>query len=99
MLTHSKNCAAAAFALLASTGVTYAQQAPINDSGQTELEEVTVTGIRASVQAAQEIKRDAPSVVEAITLEDLGKFTDSHLTDSLQRLHGANIDPTGLPQS
>jgi iron complex outermembrane recepter protein len=98
MLTHSRNCAAAAFALLASTGVTYAQQAPINDSGQTELEEVTVTGIRASVQAAQEIKRDAPSVVEAITLEDLGKFTDSSISDALQRIPGVNVDRNLLPQ-
>ena len=58
----------------------------------TELAELTVTGIRKSVQAAQDIKRDAPSVVEAITTEDLGKFTDSNIADALQRVPGINIE-------
>lgn len=56
------------------------------------LDEIVVSGIRASVQAAQEIKRQAPSVVEAITSEDLGKFTDSNITDALQRVPGINIE-------
>ena len=72
-----------------------ATQTPSSDL----LEEIQVTGIRASVQKAQEIKRDAPSVVEAITLEDLGKFTDSNVTDALQRVPGVSIDRNPLPQS
>lgn len=57
-----------------------------------ELAEMTVTGIRTSVRAAQDIKRDAPSVVEAITTEDLGKFTDTNIADALQRVPGINIE-------
>ena len=56
-----------------------------------QLEEIVVTGIRAAAKRAQEIKRDAPSNVEAITLEDLGKFTDSSISDALQRVPGLNL--------
>jgi iron complex outermembrane receptor protein len=66
-----------------------AQQAATseNASPQSEsLEEIQVTGIRASIEAAQDIKREAPSVVEAITLADPGKFTHSSITNALQRL-------------
>lgn len=78
-----------------------------SDSGQSDsqqsqsetsdgLQEIVVTGIRKSIQAAQEIKRESPSVVEAITLQDLGKFTDSSITDALQRLPGVNIDTSPI---
>jgi iron complex outermembrane recepter protein len=59
-----------------------------------EMSELVVTGIRSSVQAAQDIKRLAPEVVEAITSEDLGKFTDANITDALQRVPGINIERT-----
>lgn len=65
------------------------------DSGHgsdSELSEVVVTGIRSSVQHAQDIKRTAPSVVEAVTTEDLGKFTDANIADALQRVPGVNIE-------
>ena len=55
------------------------------------LEEIVVTGFRAAAERAQEIKRLAPSNVEAITLEDLGKFTDSSISDALQRVPGLNL--------
>ena len=60
-------------------------------AGEHGLEEVTVTGFRASLQSAQDKKRYAPSNVEAITLEDLGKFTDSSISDALQRVPGVNL--------
>lgn len=87
-------------ATLASGGAQAQQDAnsPNATPPSGELEEIQVTGIRASVQAAQEIKRDAPSVVEAITLQDLGKFTDSNITDALERLPGVSIDRNPLPQ-
>lgn len=62
------------------------------DTSDEPASEVVVSGIRESVQAAQEIKRTAPSVVEAITLEDLGKFTDTNIADALQRVPGINIE-------
>ena len=57
-----------------------------------ELEEVVVTGIRGSLQAAMDIKRNATGVVDAISAEDIGKFPDTNLAESLQRIPGVSID-------
>lgn len=56
------------------------------------VEEVLVTGIRASVQQAMDIKRDAAGVVDAISAEDIGKFPDTNLAESLQRITGVSIE-------
>lgn len=65
-----------------------AQQDPATTDATTD---IVVTGVRASLERAQEVKRQAPSVVEAITAEDIGKFTDSSLADALQRVPGVAI--------
>jgi len=62
------------------------------DQAGTELEEVVVTGMRGSLKASMEIKRDASGVVDAISAEDIGKFPDSNLAESLQRVTGVSID-------
>src|SRR5690606_41855117 len=56
------------------------------------LEEVIVTGIRASLQASMDVKREAVGVVDAISAEDIGKMPDSNLAESLQRIPGVSID-------
>ena len=61
-------------------------------SSDADLQEVVVTGIRASLETAQNIKRDAGDVVEAVTMEDLGKFTDVSVSDTLTRVPGVQID-------
>ncbi|MEH6637072.1 MAG: TonB-dependent receptor [Halioglobus sp.] len=63
----------------------------VNDSGPL-LEEVIVTGIRSSLKAAADLKRDSAGVVDAITAEDMGKFPDTNLAESLQRITGVSID-------
>ncbi|MDF2970334.1 MAG: TonB-dependent receptor [Microvirga sp.] len=57
-----------------------------------ELEEVVVTGLRGSLMAARDIKRDAIGVVDAISAEDIGKFPDANLSESLQRITGLSVD-------
>src|SRR5690606_284679 len=57
----------------------------------TQLEEVVVTGIRASLERAMDIKRESPGVVDAISSEDIGKFPDTNLAESLQRITGVSI--------
>lgn len=59
---------------------------------QEEPEEIVVTGIKASLQAAMDIKRDSPGVVDAISAEDMGKFPDTNLAESLQRITGVSIN-------
>jgi TonB-dependent receptor len=65
----------------------FAQEQPAD-----QLEEVVVTGLRGSLKASMEIKRDSTGVVDAISAEDIGKFPDSNLAESLQRITGVSID-------
>lgn len=53
--------------------------------------EIIVTGIRASLANAQTIKRDADTVVDAITSEDIGALPDRSVTEALQRVPGVSI--------
>ncbi len=56
---------------------------------------IIVTGIRGSLQRNLDIKRDAAGVVDAISSEDIGKFPDSNVAASLQRLPGVSIQRSG----
>ena len=53
--------------------------------------EILVTGIRASIQASLNQKRRNDMVSEVITAEDIGKFPDKNVADSLGRLTGVNV--------
>src|SRR3954467_3089705 len=57
-----------------------------------ELEEVVVTGLRGSLKASMDTKREAIGVVDAINAEDIGKFPDTNLSEALQRITGISID-------
>ncbi|QFU76808.1 TonB-dependent receptor [Halioglobus maricola] len=59
--------------------------------GEQALEEVVVTGIRSSLMESLDTKRYADSVVDAITAEDLGKFPDKNVADSLARITGVSV--------
>jgi len=56
------------------------------------IEEVVVTGIRGSLTRSMDIKRTSSGVVDAISAEDIGKFPDANLAESLQRVTGVSID-------
>ncbi len=60
-----------------------------------ELEEVVVTGIRSSLKRSLDVKRNSTQVVDAISAEDVGKFPDANVAESLQRITGVAIDRTG----
>jgi len=59
-----------------------------------ELEEVVVTGIRASLSRAADIKRQSDTVVDAISAEELGKFPDINVAESLSRITGVAVTRT-----
>ena len=61
-------------------------------SAEKEMEVIEVTGIRSSLVKSMDIKRSANGVVDAITAEDIGKFPDGNLAESLQRITGVSID-------
>src|SRR4249919_3158513 len=48
-------------------------------------DEIVVTGIRASLDSAAAIRRNSEGIVDAIVAEDIGKFPDTNLAESLQR--------------
>jgi TonB-dependent receptor len=58
----------------------------------TNLDEIVVTGIRSSLESSMRLKRDAQGVVDGIVAEDIGKFPDTNLAESLQRISGVSID-------
>ncbi|SDH63866.1 TonB-dependent receptor [Duganella sp. OV458] len=53
---------------------------------------VVVTGIRASMQSTMNMKRNADGIVDGIVADDIGKFPDTNLAESLQRISGVSID-------
>jgi len=59
---------------------------------QDQVEIIEVTGIRSSVIKSMDIKRSSGGVVDAINSEDIGKFPDTNLAESLQRITGVSID-------
>jgi TonB-dependent receptor len=56
-----------------------------------QLTEITVTGIRASLQRALDIKENSTGVVDAISAEDIGEFPDSNLAEAMQRIPGVTV--------
>ena len=79
---------ASVLALSALPGVAFAQEQPAVEQPSDEGEEIIVSGIRASLRDSMEIKRQAQGVVDAISAEDIGKFPDTNLAESLQRITG-----------
>jgi len=65
--------------------------APLAVAQDAALEEITVTGIRASLQDALSTKRDANAIVDAISAEDVGKFPDKNVAESLSRVPGLAV--------
>jgi TonB-dependent receptor len=59
-----------------------------------DIEVISVTGIRGSLIKSSDIKRNSQGVVDAISAEDMGKFPDTNLAESLQRISGVSIDRT-----
>ncbi|PKV13961.1 TonB-dependent receptor [Xanthomonas prunicola] len=69
------------------------QQAPASaPSATTELDTITVTGYRASLEKSQAVKRSSNSIVDAISAEDIGKFPDTNAAESLAHLPGISVD-------
>lgn len=54
-------------------------------------DQIIVTGFRASLTSAQNIKRDADTFVDVITAEDIGALPDRSVAEALQRVPGVNI--------
>ncbi|WP_394190116.1 TonB-dependent receptor [Pseudoalteromonas atlantica] len=56
-----------------------------------EVEVIQVRGIRGSVVKSLNTKRYANTIVDAVTAEDIGKFPDQNVAESLQRITGVSM--------
>ena len=96
--------AAAAVALAGAVAApafaqTAAAPAPAASAPAKEVvQQVEITGIRASMQQSLNQKRNSESHVEVITAEDVGKLPDKNVADSLQRLPGVTISSAGATE-
>ena len=66
-----------------------AQDQPVAD--QSEAADIVVTGFRASLNSALGMKRNEAAAVDSIVAEDIGKFPDSNLAESMQRVPGVAL--------
>ena len=97
-LRHSLKASGSLLAIgcLLASAPAFAQDEPASeaapDAAEGEGEVIVVTGIRASLANSQDIKRDADTVVDAITAEDIGALPDRSVTEALQRVPGIAIN-------
>lgn len=68
----------------------FASTALAQDAGA--IEEVVVQGIRSSLEAAVDHKRNDGRVVDAVVAEDIGKLPDNNIAEALQRVTGISIN-------
>ncbi len=85
----------AAAVALTLLSVASAQTQPAAPKSDAELNAVTVTGIRGALERSINQKRNADSVIEVITAEDIGKMPDKNVADSLQHVPGVNTTAGG----
>lgn len=74
-----------------------ADPAPVSaaDTDTSEVDAVVVTGFRKSLGVAREAKKTSAIVSDVIVAEDMAKFPDLNLAESLQRLPGVAINREG----
>ncbi|MEM7688883.1 MAG: TonB-dependent receptor plug domain-containing protein, partial [Pseudomonadota bacterium] len=85
-------CGAATGLALMAAGAPLAAQEQDESQEQVAEDEddnvIFVTGLRSAIESALNTKRDATSIVEVISAEDLGQLPDLSIADSLARLPG-----------
>src|ERR1700738_4021460 len=67
---------------------------PSGAADNSQLEEIVVTGLRASLEKSLDVKKNATVVLDSINAEELGRFPDSDVADSLEPLPGITTPRT-----
>lgn len=91
-ITFNKKRLAASISMILSASFainTYAAEEAAAVEEKTEV--IEVTGIRGSLMRSMNVKRDMSGVVDAISAEEMGKFPDTNLAESLQRITGVSV--------
>ena len=86
-----KGMLASSIAMILATGTSSFAMAAEEAKADKEVEVIEVTGIRGSMKANINAKRFADSIVDVITSEDIGKFPDKNVAESLSRITGVGV--------
>lgn len=78
--------------MLGTTAMTPVLAEEINKNENAEVEVIEVRGMRGSLSQSMNVKRQSSGVVDAISAVDMGKFPDTNLAESLQRITGVSIN-------
>ena len=68
-----------------------ASRSTAQDGAETEKNSIVVTGVRKALQSARQRKRNADTVIDSITANDIGAFPDKSVADALQRVPGITV--------
>jgi len=80
-----------AVGLAGQTAIAQDAAAPAEAGASEEVEEVLVTGYRASLQSATNAKRESVGFSDSVFAEDIGKFPDLNIAESLNRIPGVQL--------
>ena len=95
--TKSQIALSVALSLMGSTAMAE-EQSTAKDVAQDDIEVIAVSGVRLSLKEAIATKRGSDKILDSIAAEDMGKFPDENVAQSLQRVPGISIDrPRGSP--
>lgn len=90
-LRNALACAAATLTLSFGSDLCLAQAAPQATNQSDQLQEVVVTGVRASVKSALDLKKLADQLQDSIVAEDIGKLPDNNVIEALQHVTGVQV--------
>lgn len=91
--TFTKSRVATAVSVVLSAGMMlplHAQETAAPEA-EPKVEIIEVRGIRGSLARSMDVKRESSGVVDAISSEEMGKFPDTNLAESLQRITGVSV--------
>jgi iron complex outermembrane receptor protein len=98
-MTFNRTRLAASISMLLGVGIapsSFAQDAQVEvpevaEAASNDVEIIQVKGIRGSLARSMDMKREGSGIVDAISAEEMGKFPDTNLAESLQRITGVAI--------
>ena len=83
--------AASVSLIIAASTLNTAIAAEADTAASPDVEVIEVKGIRGSLIRSMDMKRDSSGIVDAISSEEMGKFPDTNLAESLQRITGVSV--------
>ncbi len=94
-ILHTGFLATVGLLALAATDPAFAQDSVSDGAAADEDDVIVVTGFRKSLEDAIAAKRNSDVIVDSVSAEDVGKFPDQNVAESLQRITGVAIDRSG----